>query len=555
MTGRDMRLAPALVAALLPFAASAIDLTVNGSRQDVRIGGSQCKSLTLTARWDLQGPPQVSDRTRVVGARSGSGACSTPDTITAPDHVFVSEHAPTAQTESTSIPAQDMVLATPTDAGVQPCDDPDVALRSSANPLTNTLCVQRISVGSLGGRVLQQVASLNVKYALAPPFPPGNVQITPGNNHLKIFWSKGDDAEDIAEYDVHVFPDGAAPGAKPIQTVTATNADVDKTDDGLPLVNGSPYLVTLVAKDTYGNVSEPSVEAPASPVATADFYNHYRDLGGDAKGGNGCTSTGAAPWIAGLAIALGALLRRRAKARNGAALIAAIALLTPAARAEERRPRRFLIGFKLDRYTPQVDSEPGLQGTPYRDIFGARHPFRYQLELDWAAAHPLGSILLGVTVGFWQNYGKALLRDPAPGQPPQSGDTTLLNVWPFGLVATYRFDWLADRWPRFPFIPYAQAGLMRALWVSYGGSGGVSVDRTNGGRGSGWTSGYTTALGVAVNLNAIDEELSREAYMETGIQRTALFAEYGWTYLSNFGGGGVMILSDRGWRFGLSVEF
>jgi hypothetical protein len=127
-------------------------------------------------------------------------------------------------------------------------------------------------------------------------------------------------------------------------------------------------------------------------------------------------------------------------------------------------------------------------------------------------------------------------------------------VFPFGLIATYRFDWLADRWERFPFIPYAQAGLMRALWVTYDGRGDVSKPQ-QGGRGSGWTSGYTTALGVAVNLNALDPTLAREAYVDTGIQRTALFAEYGWTYLSNFNKRGALILTDHAWRFGVSVEF
>ncbi|HEY4730002.1 MAG TPA: hypothetical protein VIH41_02645, partial [Myxococcales bacterium] len=73
--------------------------------------------------------------------------------------------------------------------------------------------------------------------------------------------------------------------------------------------------------------------------------------------------------------------------------------------------------------------------------------------------------------------------------------------------------------------------------------------------GKGWTNGYTAALGVALNLNVIDVELAREAYLDTGIQRTSLFAEYGWTYLDNFGKSGALILTDRSWRFGLAVEF
>jgi uncharacterized protein (TIGR03382 family) len=447
-----------------------------------------------------------------------------------------------------------MVLSTPSDAGVQPCDDPDVTQRSSANPLTNTLCVQRL-VTVLGGTSLSGSASVNIKYALAPPFPPENVQITPGDQHLKIFWSKGDPAESIAEYQVHVVPLGGAVAGGPVQTVTNTNADVSKTDDGKTLQNDAGYVVTIVAKDTYSNISEPSLDVTGFPVATADFYNRYRDLGGSAQGGGGCSSSGAPVSIAVAAVALALLLRRRRGPRNGAALIALLALLAPAARADDKRPRRFLIAFKLDRYDPQIDSEPGLTGRPYHDVFRGRAPPRYQLEFDWEVAHPFGSLLLGATVGFWQNYGKALLRSSTTGSPQASGDTVLLNILPIGVIATYRFDWLADRWERFPLIPYAQIGFMRALWASMNGSGNVSVDRVNGGRGSGWTNGYTTALGIALNLNAVDPSLAREAYNEIGIQRTALFAEYGWTHLNNFNQRGALILSDRAWRFGLSVEF
>ena len=34
-----------------------------------------------------------------------------------------------------------------------------------------------------------------------------------------------------------------------------------------------------------------------------------------------------------------------------------------------------------------------------------------------------------------------------------------------------------------------------------------------------------------------------------------LFAEYGWTRLDDFHRGHPLILSDRAWRFGVSVEF
>ena len=58
-----------------------------------------------------------------------------------------------------------------------------------------------------------------------------------------------------------------------------------------------------------------------------------------------------------------------------------------------------------------------------------------------------------------------------------------------------------------------------------------------------------------MDLGALDASLAREAYIDTSIQRTSVFAEYGWTKLSSFGRSGRLILSDRAWRFGLSVEF
>ena len=220
------------------------------------------------------------------------------------------------------------------------------------------------------------------------------------------------------------------------------------------------------------------------------------------------------------------------------------------------RPNRFLlIGFKVDRYDPGVDAEKGLSGTPYHDIFH-KAPLRYQLEVDWEVAHPFGAILVGGTVGFWQNYGKGLTFDEKAQALVPSTDTTHLNIAPFFAVVTYRFDVLADQYRYLPIIPYVQAGLGAGLWSSYNGRGEISTKTgSGGGRGSGWTRGYCTALGVAVSLDALDPQLSREAFVDAGIQRTSLFAEYGWTRLDGFGGSRVMILNDRAWRFGASVEF
>ncbi|HTO98021.1 MAG TPA: MXAN_2562 family outer membrane beta-barrel protein [Myxococcales bacterium] len=515
---------------------------MNNTTADILVGSSTCKTLSLIARWDLQVTPSSGDRLQLMGVRS-AGTCS--NNPPSPDVSFFIDNPPNLQTDSEVVTASQMAL--PADAGTPAnCDDPDLLTRRSANPVTNILCLQYVTSGVI------TTGSVNIKYALAKPLPPIGIVVTPGNNHFRLDWSQGDKADTIGTFDVHVVPEGTTPDGGTPAHVTTTNVDIQRTDYGDPVQNDAGYAVTIIANDTYGNVSDPSAEVIAIPVPSSDFYDHYRNSGGSAEGG--CATGGASAWVAGAGLALALLLRKRRRARDGAALVALFALLAPAARAQEPGPR-FLIAFKIDKYDPKVDSEPGLSGTPYHDVFKSRVPLRYQLEFDWEALHhQAGSLMIGATAGFWQNFGKAVLLSSTPGNPQSSQDTALLNVWPFGVIATYRFDWLAQRWQRFPIIPYAQAGLSSALWVSLDGTGDVSSSSA-GGRGKGWTYGYTTALGVALSLNAIDPGLAHEAYMDTGIQRTSFFAEYGWTYLSNFHKTGALILTDRAWRFGMAVEF
>jgi hypothetical protein len=473
-------------------------------------------------------------------------------------------NGPTDQTTvRTSFLIQDLIATLPNG-----CND---TTTTAAAPFNVFFCSRRKTLSALGGAASVFGSTLQVSFALTPPKPPVNVRSTSGDQHLRVSWDSNDTGD--RTYDVFVVPwpggDQTPPTtppppdlSKPVVTqVQATNVDVDQAQGGVPLENFTPYAIYVRSVDGYKNGSAASApSAPASPVAVEDFYNHYRTEGGSASGGGGCASGGSG----GLAL-LGAvavlLCRRRRPA--GAAALGLLLLVAPSARAEapgnwtgQNRPDKFmLVGLKLDRYDPGVDSEHGLVGTPYHDIFH-KAPLRYQVEVDWQAAHPYGSILIGGTVGFWQNYGKGIQLDANGNPTGQADDTTHLNIAPFFAVATYRFDVLADRYRYIPIIPYVQAGLGAALWTSYDGRGDVST-RTGrgGGRGSGWTRGYTTAVGVALSLDALDAQLAREAFVDAGIQRTAAFAEYGWTRLDGFKSGGVMTLNDRAWRFGISVEF
>lgn len=551
---RKVLLAAALIVPLAVFAQSAVFTLTSPDAisGQIYVGASNCGSKVITFNWDLGVGQPAAGSTALGYYASTSGECNNASAPTGTDRQV---NVPQVETSTLQDSASNAIVDQ-SDAGLAGgCSN---TTRSSANPYTTYFCLQLRNSAITG----TTVSSLNIpiNFATAPPTPPTSVTAEGGDTHLRVDWQQGNTAEKIQTYDVHVLAQGQTfDTSKFSQRVTAqTNASVDHTDTGAALQNNVPYTVQVVANDFYGNVSAPSTPITGTPVKVLDFYGIYRNEGGGATGGHGCSSAGGETWAVLLGLSAALAMRRK----RAAPFVAALALLGPlAARAADSTdlpPRKLLFAFKIDRYDPKVDSEPGLTGSPYHTIFGTRAPLRYQLEGDWEIAHPFGTFLLGATVGFWQNYGKGVVADASgnPVQPLQrSSDTALLNVFPIGVIATYRFDWLADRYLRFPLIPYAQVGLMEALWVAKNGNGDVSNGGTAGGRGSGWTRGYTTALGFAFNLNAIDPDVAREAYTDIGIQRTSLFAEYGWTYLSNFHQRGALILSDHAWRFGLALEF
>ncbi len=356
--------------------------------------------------------------------------------------------------------------------------------------------------------------------------------------------------------------DGGSDGGSPRHT---QGIDGGVSEDGGVCTS---YSIAITATDTFGNVSPLSSTYSGNvPYAVDDFYEYYRSKGGGALG---CSSSdgllGAGLALAGLALFLGWRTRRK----KAALLLALLALgAAGASRADDYSISDFtkpqviptksvFVGLELDKYAPHVDSEPDLNGaTPYRDIFGDRIPWRIQGELGWEALHagPAGTLVVGVSFGFWQNFGKGIFAS-GPDATHPSSDTTLLDVWPMGVEAMWRFDGLTDRIRWLPIIPYAKLGLMEALWVIYSGNGDVANARPGQtGHGEGWTPGYTASLGGALSLNALDPELAHEAYQDLGLQRTSLFVEYGWTKLNDFNGSGVLVLSDKNWRFGLAMEF
>ena len=559
----DMRKAIVIAALVLcPLAAraqftltspQAITTTASTVPQ-IYVGRFNCPNEQLTFNWDLTalGGIQVGQTVNIVKTNSSSNCNLT----TAPTDPGSSSNAAPTQTTtgSDTVSAESMILDQ--DAGMPGgCDN---TTTSAANPYKVFYCVQVSTASTINTNATATSANIQINFSTGQPTTPTTPTVEAGDQHLKVFWTAGNSGEPILSYQVHVLPaidGGVIDGSKGTKiTAPQVDADVSQDDNGDKLQDDVHYNVLVVATDVYNNVSEPTPATDGVPLHVLDFYGLYRTDNGRAGGGGGCESPGPSTWIAAVALLAALLARRKKRARNGALFIAALAAFTPKARAEsyERPPRFLLVALKVDRYDPKIDSEAGLTSNPYHQIFGPRAPLRWQLEVDWEAWHPYGTVLLGITGGYWQNFGKGLVSDTRA----RSQDTALLDIIPIGLVATYRFDKLADLWPRFPLIPYAQAGVMRALWASFNGVGNVSPDSSGrGGNGSGWTWGYTTALGFAIALDAIDPDLSREAFTDTGIQRSSIFAEYGWTRLDGFHNNSSLILSDRAWRFGVAMEF
>jgi hypothetical protein len=89
---------------------------------------------------------------------------------------------------------------------------------------------------------------------------------------------------------------------------------------GKPLVNGTTYAVAVAATDKFGNVGQLSEVVCETPEETTDFWQEYRNAGGDA--GGGCSTSGAALPVGSITVLLlavvtaGLTLRRRTGSRS-----------------------------------------------------------------------------------------------------------------------------------------------------------------------------------------------------------------------------------------------
>jgi hypothetical protein len=231
----------------------------------------------------------------------------------------------------------------------------------------------------------------------------------------------------------------------------------------------------------------------------------------------------------------------------------AIELGTPATEHPYRSAQNFALELRFSPYRPQIDEEPGLNGTPFASTFGNGRRLMIAVEFDWQMLRipGVGTIGPGVGVGHTSMSTNAVTASGGA-----SGDETSLSITPFWGVAVLRADTF---WRNLgiPLVPYAKAGLGYALW-SASNTGGTSEARDTTGalvRGKGGSWGTQFALGIAFALDAIDQGASRNMDNATGINNTYIFAEAYWLSLNGLGQSNALRVGSNTWAMGLAFEF
>jgi len=226
----------------------------------------------------------------------------------------------------------------------------------------------------------------------------------------------------------------------------------------------------------------------------------------------------------------------------------AFELGTPASKSPFHTSQDFALEIRVSPYYPQVDEEPNLTGTPFKDSFGSSPRIYVGLEFDWQMWRIPG---IG-TIGPAFSLGTiSMSRTATTVTGRASGDEYGLTIYPMYLAGVLRIDTLWRNFG-FPIIPYAKGGVGLALWNAKDATG---TARAGGVKGSGASTGTHAALGVALPLDFFDRGAARSMDATTGINTTMIFAEYYWLSLNGLSGGDAFRVGTRTWAAGMAFEF
>ena len=221
-------------------------------------------------------------------------------------------------------------------------------------------------------------------------------------------------------------------------------------------------------------------------------------------------------------------------------------------------PQHFMFELRFGPYRPDIDSDPTLHGaTPYGDTFGTPPHLMLGLELDYQAYRipHLGTIGPGLSVahvGISRQAGFVTPHTSPDGTVvTSSAESTSFEIFPMYAVAVFRADVFARDY-HVPLVPYLKAGAGLAFWRGYNDAGTSSV---GGIAAKGHTFGTHVAVGLAFNLNGLDQYTARNFDTAVGVNNTYLYWEYYASALNGIGQTDALRVGNSSWVMGLAFEF
>ena len=215
-------------------------------------------------------------------------------------------------------------------------------------------------------------------------------------------------------------------------------------------------------------------------------------------------------------------------------------------------PRTMYFEAKLSPFTPLLDRPfldllPEAQ-RPYYAVFGGGPMLLGEIEIDYQFFQKFGSLAAGLSVGYSEKYGLSI--DAA--SMLRVDQSTGLQIVPIKALLVYRFDWVKERY-KIPLVPYAKAAfVVMPWWITNGGA----VELSGIQRGAGIKFGLAGVLGLALEMDFLDQRLARDFDSSVGVNHTYLFAEGTLQEMNLFGTTARGIdLSSKHFMFGLGFEF
>jgi hypothetical protein len=152
--------------------------------------------------------------------------------------------------------------------------------------VTNAICgaVQYRPVGATSCTDLNSSSSLTLRFDSKPPPPPIISSLLPQDSKIVVQLDPNGEA-DTAFYRVQYAAQlGTSDAGLNFISVPDFSAQNNSVTIG-SLTNNQLYVVQAFQLDEVGNVSPPSAQASATPLASNGFWAEYKEVGGHEQGG------------------------------------------------------------------------------------------------------------------------------------------------------------------------------------------------------------------------------------------------------------------------------